>query len=92
MLPAPDMAGVMVLVRPVVVGAMALSMPIVAEVMVPAIPLTKAQPIMARIKARPLILVNFSLKNSADSSVTNIGDVYIRIAATAAELTSTFLK
>ena len=68
------------------------SIPDMAGVRILAIPLTKAQPMMARIRARPLIFVNFSLKSSADNNVTNMGDVYIRIAATAAELTSTFLK
>ena len=77
---------------PVVAEVSALSTPDVAGVRILAIPLTKAQPMMARIRARPLIFVNFSLKSSADNNVTNIGDVYIRIAATAAELTSTFLK
>ena len=57
-----------------------------------AIPLTRAQPIIANSRARSLVFVSFSLKNIADRSVTNIGDVYIRIAATAAELSSTFRK
>ena len=57
-----------------------------------AMPLTRAQPMMARISAKNYVLVIFSIKNIADKSVTNIGDVYISIAATAAELTSTFRK